>query len=135
MNKHSRVENVLTLSALGLVVIGCLTVLAPFVSALLWAVILSFSTWGLYERVLTLLGHRRGLSAFVMTLGLALVLLVPVVIVGAQLGENLDHIAGAGRRLLDSGLPPAPAWLRDCPASAVIWRASGTPCRGPPPPA
>jgi predicted PurR-regulated permease PerM len=115
MNKHSRVENVLTLSALGLVVIGCLTVLAPFVSALLWAVILSFSTWGLYERVLTLLGHRRGLSAFVMTLGLALVLLVPVVIVGAQLGENLDHIAGAGRSLLDSGLPPAPAWLRGLP--------------------
>jgi predicted PurR-regulated permease PerM len=88
MNKHSRVENVLTLSALGLVVIGCLTVLAPFVSALLWAVILSFSTWGLYERVLTLLGHRRGLSAFVMTLGLALVLLVPVVIVGAPRGRG-----------------------------------------------
>ena len=115
MNNHSRVENVLTLSALGLLVLGCLTVLAPFVSALLWAVILSFSTWGLYERVLTLLGHRRGLSALVMTLGLAVLLLVPVVIVGAQLGENLDHIAGAARRLLDRGLPPAPAWLGGLP--------------------
>lgn len=115
MNRHSRVENVLTLSALALLVLGCLTVLAPFVSALLWAVILSFSTWGLYERLLTLLGHRRGLSALVMTLGLAVLLLVPVVIVGAQLGENLDHIAGAALRLLDRGLPPAPAWVSELP--------------------
>ena len=111
MNQHSRVENVLTLSALGVLVLGCLTVLAPFVSALLWAVILSFSTWGLYERVLALMGHRRAPAAACMTLGLALLLLVPVLIVGAQLGENLDHVAAAARHLLDRGLPPPPAWL------------------------
>jgi len=51
-----RGENLLTIAALALLVVGCLTVLAPFVSALLWAVILTFSTWAIHERLLRLCG-------------------------------------------------------------------------------
>lgn len=115
MNNHQRVENVLTLAALGFLVLGCLTVLAPFVSALLWAVILTFSTWRIYERVLAACGQRPRVAAGVMTLGLALLLLAPVLIVGAQLGENIDNLVGAGRRLLQRGVPPPPAWLLNLP--------------------
>ena len=32
--------------------LGCLTVLRPFLSALLWALILSFSSWPLYAWLL-----------------------------------------------------------------------------------
>jgi len=115
MNNHQRVENVLTLAALGFLVLGCLTVLAPFVSALLWAVILTFSTWRIYERVLRACGHRQGLAAGLMTLGLALLLLAPVLMVGAQLGENIDNLMGAARRFLARGVPAPPPWLLGLP--------------------
>ncbi len=112
---NMRTENMLTLAAIVLLVTGCLTVLAPFVSALLWAVILSFSTWGIYARVLRICGDRRGLSAGIMTLILALVLLAPVVLVAAQLGDNLQHLGSEVEHLMAGGLPQPPAWLKGLP--------------------
>lgn len=113
MNK--RVEALLAISALALLVLGCVTVLAPFISALLWAVILSFSTWGIHARVLGALGGRRILAALCMTFFLALVLLAPVVIVAASIGDNLDTLTRAVRRVMDSGLPAPPIWLDHLP--------------------
>ncbi len=115
MMNNPRVENLLTIAALTLLVMGCLTVLAPFVSALLWAVILSFSTWGIYERILRGLGRRQTLAAFLMTLGLALVLLAPIMLVAAQLSDNLDHLTRAVKHLIESGLPRPPPWLDELP--------------------
>ena len=48
---------------------GCLLVLRPFVSALLWAVVLCISSWPVYHRLLGWLGNRRTLAAALMTLG------------------------------------------------------------------
>ncbi len=112
---NPRVENLLTIAALVFLVVGCLSVLAPFVSALLWAVILSFSTWGIYERLLRLCGQRRRLSALLMTMILALVLLAPVLLVTAQLGDNLNHLSRAVKHFIDTGLPRPPGWLAQLP--------------------
>jgi len=112
---NPRVENLLTIAALTLLVVGCLTVLAPFVSALLWAVIVTFSTWGIYLRLTSACGNRRRLSAFLMTLVLAAVLLAPVVLVASQLGDNLNNLTQAVQRLFERGLPQPPAWLGRIP--------------------
>ncbi|MGD9600231.1 MAG: AI-2E family transporter [Gammaproteobacteria bacterium] len=110
-----RIENVLTIAALALLVGGCLAVLAPFVSALLWAVILTFSTWAIFTRVLRLCGGRRTLAALAMTVMLALLLVAPLLLVATRLGENVNTLAGALRGLLDTGLPAPPAWLAGVP--------------------
>ena len=112
---NPRLEHLLTIAALVLLVTGCFFVLAPFVSALLWAVILSFTTWGAYERLLAWFGQWRTLAALVMTLLLATVLVAPVVIVAAQLSENANHLAVAVKHIFDTGLPPAPTWLARLP--------------------
>lgn len=112
---NPRLENLITLAALILLVVGCLTVLAPFVSALLWAVILSFTTWGIYERLLGMLGARRGLAAFIMTCSLAIILLTPVVLVAAQLRDNVNHLTGAVKHIMATGLPAPPVWLGRIP--------------------
>lgn len=108
-------ESLITLTALALLVAGCVMVLAPFVSALLWAVLLCFSTWRLYERLLTLLDGRSTLAALIMTLTLATVLLVPVAILTAQLGDNARNLARAVTRVVDEGLPAPPDWVVDVP--------------------
>ncbi len=110
-----RLENLLTIAAIVFLVLGCLTVLAPFISALLWAVILSFSTWGAYAWLLGVCGGRRNLAALTMTLLLAGVLLAPLVLVAAQLGDNLNNLTGAVRTMFENGLPPPPAWLDELP--------------------
>jgi predicted PurR-regulated permease PerM len=48
----SRIEQIIALVALALLVLGVFFVLRPFLSAILWAIILCFSTWPLYTWVL-----------------------------------------------------------------------------------
>jgi predicted PurR-regulated permease PerM len=108
-------ERSLGLTALALLLIGCVVVLRPFVSALLWAIILCFSAWPVYERLLKLVGRRRTLAALLMTTAMTLVVFMPFAIVGAKLGGNVKELAAATRTWLDAGPPEPPAWLGRVP--------------------
>lgn len=114
-----RIENWLTIAALALIVGGCFLVLAPFLSALLWAVIVTFSTWGAYTRVRAWLRGRRTLAALVMTLTLAAVLVVPLALVTAKLGDNARNLARAVTALVQGGVPAPPAWIDELPLVGV----------------
>ena len=50
-----------------LLAVGCLAVLRPFLSALLWAMILSFSSWPLHAWLVRRLRGRRTLAALLVT--------------------------------------------------------------------
>lgn len=94
---------------------GCLLVLRPFVSALLWAIILCFSSWPFHGRVLKWLGGRRTLAALVMTLGMIVVVLLPFVVIGATVADNVQELTAATRRWIDAGPPAPPDWLVKVP--------------------
>ncbi len=96
-------------------VVGCLIVLRPFVSALLWAVVLSFSSWPLYQRLLRWVGNRRALAASVMTLGMVLILLLPFLIMGMTLADNVKVLTSATRSWIAGGPPEPPEWLAKVP--------------------
>src|SRR5262245_34949286 len=100
---------------LGLLCIGCLLVLWPFVTALLWAAVLSFSTWPIYHRLLKWLGGRRTPAALLVALGMILVVLLPFVIAGLTLADNVTELKTAAQRLLEQGPPAPPAWLAKVP--------------------
>jgi predicted PurR-regulated permease PerM len=94
---------------------GCLLVMLPFVSALLWAVVLSVSSWPLYCRLSKLLRNRRTLASTLMLLGLILIVLVPFVIVGATLADNVAAVTAAVRTWVAAGPPKPPEWLGKLP--------------------
>src|SRR5258705_4283951 len=71
-----KLEQSLGWIVLAILLVCCLLVLLPFVSALLWAVVLSFSIWPLYRRLLNLLGGRRTLAALLMALAMVSVILL-----------------------------------------------------------
>jgi predicted PurR-regulated permease PerM len=98
-----------------LILIGCLLVLRPFVSALLWAVVLCFSTWPVYRRLLHLLRDRRTLAALLTTLALILVVLLPFVIIGAAVSDDVRDLTSAVQQWTDTGPPPPPSWLGRVP--------------------
>src|SRR5438034_6115181 len=112
---RSKLEQKLGWIVLALVLGGCLLVLLPFASASLWAVVLSFSSWPLYRRLVNLLGGRRTLAALLISLAMFCVILLPFVVVGATLADNVKGLAAATRRWMDAGPPPPPDWLVNLP--------------------
>ena len=89
---------------------GCGMVMLPFVSSLLWAAILAFSSWPLYSRLLSLVRGRTGLAATLMSLALVLVILLPFIVVGATLADHVGQLTTAVRKWIDAGPPAPPAW-------------------------
>ena len=112
---HTRLERAISGIVLVLLLVACLLVLRPFASALLWAIVLCFSSWPLYTRVLRLVGGRRTLAALVMTLGMVLVVLLPFVVIGAAVSDDVRDLSIAVRGWIDTGPPAPPDWLAKVP--------------------
>jgi predicted PurR-regulated permease PerM len=110
-----RMERILGISVLALLILGCLVVLWPFVSAILWATVLAFSTWPVYRRILAFMRGRRVLASLLMTLLISVVVLLPFVIAGLTLAEDVKSLAGATRKMLGEGPPPPPDWVSSIP--------------------
>ncbi len=108
-------ERNLGLVALALLLLGCLVVLRPFFSGLLWAVVLCFSTWPLYRRVLVSFGGRRTLAALAMSVGMMLTLLLPFLIIGLTLADSVKELTTETRAWLDEGPPDPPTFLKRVP--------------------
>ena len=112
---NSKLEQNIGWVVLFILLAGCLLVLRPFVSALLWAVVLCSSSWPVYRRLLGWLGNRRTLAALVMTLGMILIILMPFLIVGSTLADNVKDLTVAAKRMIAAGPPRPPAWLAKVP--------------------
>lgn len=108
-------ERVLGIGALALLVIGCALVLRPFLSALLWAAVICFSTWPVFTRCERALGGRRGLAAVVMTLLVAVVLVAPFAVMIAALAESIGSVVAASADILAQGPPMPPPWVAALP--------------------
>ena len=115
INLRSNVEQNLGWIVLLALLAGCLLVLRPFVSALLWAVVLCFSSWPVYRRLLGLLRQRRTLAAFLMTLAMVLIVLLPFVLIGATLVDNINQLTSAAKAFVQNGPPGPPDWLARVP--------------------
>ncbi len=114
-NLRSKFEQNLGRWILALLFLGCLLVVWPFVTALIWATVLSFCTWPLYGRLTRFLGGRRTLAAAALSLSIVLAVILPLAIVGLTLGDNVTELKTATQRWAQEGLPPAPAWLVKVP--------------------
>ena len=103
------------LAAVILLVIGCLIVLRPFVAAILFASAITISSWPVYLRLLNRLKGRRSLAAAIMSVGLTLLILVPLTLVTWNIADNAASFYDHFKASLGSGTLAPPAWLRDIP--------------------
>jgi predicted PurR-regulated permease PerM len=115
MNNENRFEQIAGMAILLLLVIGCYVVLRPFVSALLLALILSYSTFPVYAWCERVLQGRKGLAATLMTLLVAVVLLIPLIILGSNLAEQIAAAIRWARRAISEGPPDPPSWIATIP--------------------
>lgn len=108
-------DRVLPTLALALLVGGCVLVLWPFLTALVWAAILVSTSWPGFLWLERSVGQRRGLAAVLMTLLVMVLLLGPIIAVAAAMAGNLAELGHAITAVFKDGLPDAPAWLADLP--------------------
>ena len=108
-------ERVLLGVLLGGLAIGCVLVLYPFFSALLWAAILAFTTWPLFEWLTVRLRLRRGVAALVMVLLTAVVVVLPLGLAAPASATDVMHLRHSIEAALRDGLPEAPAWVHGVP--------------------
>ncbi|HKN11463.1 MAG TPA: AI-2E family transporter [Pseudomonadota bacterium] len=121
------IEQWITLSILVVLIAGCYLVLAPFLSAVLWAIILCCTTWPVFNYLQRLLRGRLTLASLVITLAMALVVLAPFVIVGVSLAANANMLIDQAKHFIDAGPPDPPSWVGQIPligASAQDYWAS-----------
>jgi predicted PurR-regulated permease PerM len=89
--------------------------LKPFLSALMWAVILCYASWPAYRWLERKLKGRRTATAVLMTIVVTAILVLPFVVVGLTLAENVSAWVQALRDWFAKGLPPPPAWVSQIP--------------------
>jgi predicted PurR-regulated permease PerM len=94
---------------------GCLLVLRPFLSALLWAAVLCFSTWPIYKRLLWVVRGHRTFAAIIMSLLMIVVVLLPFVVIAAAVSDNVRDLTAAANEWINSGVPAPPPWLGKIP--------------------
>jgi predicted PurR-regulated permease PerM len=109
---------------------GCILVLRPFFSSLLWATILVFSTWPLHQRLKGLLGGRNLPASLLMTLVLATALIVPMALLANAIADTAEdaflqlRLRFAGDQTV--GIATLPDWITGLPLVgallADLWR-------------
>lgn len=115
LKNMNRIEAVAAIAAVALLAAGCLVVLRPFVSAILWAAVLTYTTWPVMMRMTGWMRGRRSLAAFTMTALIAIILVLPFVMAGITLAENVSRLEDLFR-VLQGGLPVnAPNWVQQIP--------------------
>lgn len=109
------IEHLVSAFVLLVLIVGCFVVLRPFISALIWALILSFSTWPVYKWWVRVLKGRRTPAATVMTMLLAAVFVVPLVVIGLSFADEATALVTQIRKTIEVGLPPLPQWIEKIP--------------------
>jgi predicted PurR-regulated permease PerM len=115
MPTEKRIEQFLQISAVALLVAGCLVVLQPFLGAILAAAILCYSTWPIYRYIEAKAGGRSWLAALAMTLLIILVLVVPLALIAFSFRDDVPHLVENARELFVRGLPQPPEWVKGIP--------------------
>lgn len=116
MPQHAvMLQRILLLGLVGGLLLLSLTVLKYFIVPLLWAAIIAYSTWGIYQRIDRACGQRRTLSALVMTALVMLMVGVPVILgililqnEGQTLIQHLQQQLNAGRLRVPAALERLP---------------------------
>jgi predicted PurR-regulated permease PerM len=101
--------------ALLLLLGGCFFVLRPFMSALMWAIILAYSLHPLQRVFTRWFRGRRTLAACLVTLTMTVVFAGPVVLVGVSLAQDGKDLARATRDWFMGVPDEPPAWVRQMP--------------------
>ncbi|MDB5370306.1 MAG: family transporter [Roseomonas sp.] len=104
-DRSLRPARLLGLAALAALMVGCLLVLRPFISALLWAAILAYCTWPLCRMLRERLGLSPTLSALAMVTAEMLLVGLPILFAAPIRAEDVEGLRHSVEGFFANGLP------------------------------
>jgi predicted PurR-regulated permease PerM len=99
----------------GAAAFACLIVLKPFLAAIAWAAILSYASWPLYRWVRKPFGRFNTVAAFVMTLLLTCVAILPILWLLVLVGDEMISAYRGLATFLAQGPHGVPEFIRRIP--------------------
>lgn len=108
-------RHLLVIVIIGLFVAGSLYVLRPFLAALIWATMITVSTWPLLLKMQRRLGDRRGLAVLAMIVAMLLVIVLPLAAAVVTIVDHTDAIHDWVAKMPSYALPPPPDWVERIP--------------------
>ena len=116
MAMHSRrTARLVGIAALAALAVACLLVLRPFISALLWAVIIVFSTWPVFAFLRENGRFSPGGAAALMVGAMFLLVGLPIALAAPTSRGEVEALSASIEALLVGGLPGLGAWLGTLP--------------------
>ena len=109
------VQPLLGLVLLIAIVLAVLAIMAPFMAAIIWAVILVSATWKPFQWLSGRLGNRDTLAATLIVSALLLFILVPLLVASVDFAQQLTHLARTIPEQVQAGLPELPNWISGLP--------------------
>ena len=100
---------------LALLVLATFWVLRPFLTSILWAVIVCIATWPVLLRLEATLGGRRWLAVAIVTAAILLIVFVPVILAFITIANNAQGITAEIKSFASMALPASPPWLGRVP--------------------
>lgn len=113
--KRLKVEPLLGGLALLLLLAGCCFVLKPFMTALMWAMILAYALYPLQRAFIRLFRGSRALAACFVTLTMIVLLAGPIVLIGVSVAQDSKDLTMAVRNWVKAAPNVAPAWVASVP--------------------
>jgi predicted PurR-regulated permease PerM len=110
-----RAARLVGITALAALAVACLLVLRPFISALLWAVIIVFSTWPVFSILRENDRFSPSGAAAVMVLAMFLLVGLPIALAAPTSRGEVEALSASIEALLVGGLPGLGAWLAGLP--------------------
>ncbi|MBR0669716.1 AI-2E family transporter [Neoroseomonas soli] len=110
-----RATRLIGMAVLAGLAVACLLVLRPFISALLWAVILAFSTWPVFAFLRERARLSPSLAAGVMVAAMFLLVGLPIVLAAPTRRGEIEALSTSIEGLLTDGLPGLGVWLEALP--------------------
>lgn len=115
--KHAtqRLEQLLGTAALLLLLVGGFYILKPFMTAIMWSVILGFSLWPAQRLLTRWFRGRKTLAAIVVAITVSLLLVGPIVLLGIGLADDAEKLGNTTKKWVESASDKPPTWLTEIP--------------------
>lgn len=118
-NRSWKTEPLLGFLALALLFTGCFLILRHFLTALVWAIILTYTLYPMQRLFTRWFRGLRTLAACLVTLTVAALLAGPVIFIGASLAQDGKDLAIATRQWFMDLPDTPPAWIDQLPIAST----------------
>jgi predicted PurR-regulated permease PerM len=115
MSVENRILQFSQLAAIAIIAVSCYEILRPFISAIIFAVVVCGSTWPLCLRLRKILWGKPALAALLMVLLLVLLVIGPSALLAGKLADGMTVVINGDMAFPVQGLIEPPAWLIKIP--------------------